>query len=131
MSPENATTSPWKQLYKEEYFKQHLVLIAIDEAHCIQEWSVTILSNFNLHITANCYRGQDFRKAFSHIGDIRALTHAPVMSLTASAPPSIESDVLKSLHMTNPVMIKHGLDRPNIFYSVAKKAGINVSTVEC
>ena len=48
MSPESATTSPWKQLYKEKSFNQHLVLIAIDEAHCIHEWSVPILSNFNL-----------------------------------------------------------------------------------
>ena len=51
------------------------------------------------------------------------------MSLTASAPPSVESDILKSLHMTNPVMIKHGLNQPNTFYSVAKKSGICVSTV--
>ena len=42
MSPGNAT-SPWKQLYKQEYFKEQLVLIAFDERHCIQEWSVTIL----------------------------------------------------------------------------------------
>ena len=48
MSPEGATTSPWKQLYKEKFFNQHLVLIAIDEAHCIHEWSVPIPSNFNL-----------------------------------------------------------------------------------
>ena len=128
MSPESATTSPWKQLYKEKSFKQHLVLIAIDEAHCIHEWSVPIPSNFHLFKLYDYNRGQDFRKAFSHIGDIRALTHAPLMSLTASAPPSVESDLLKSLHMTNPVMIKHGLDRPNTFYSVAKKAGICVST---
>ena len=40
MSPESATTSPWKQLYKEKFLKQNLVVIAIDEAHCIQEWLV-------------------------------------------------------------------------------------------
>ena len=48
MSPETATPSPWKQLCKEKCFNQHLVLIAIDEAHCIHEWSVSILSNLSL-----------------------------------------------------------------------------------
>ena len=67
------------------------------------------------------HRGRDFRRAFSHIGDIRALTPVPVMSLTASAPCVVLSDIVKSLHMKDPVFVRHSLDRPNIFYSVAKK----------
>ena len=43
MSPETATTAPWKQLYNEPFIKQHLVMIAIDEAHCIYEWLVSNL----------------------------------------------------------------------------------------
>ena len=33
------------------------------------------------------YRGETFRKAFQHIGGLRALTKAPFMALTASEPP--------------------------------------------
>lgn len=73
------------------------------------------------------HRGRDFRRAFSHIGDIRAHTQVPVMSLTASAPRVVLSDIVKSLYMKDPVFVTHSLDRPNIFYSVAKKSGICVS----
>ena len=72
-------------------------------------------------------RGRDFCRAFSHIGDIRAHTQVPVMSLTASAPPIVLSDIVKSLHMKDPVFVTHSLDRSNIFYSVGKKSGICVS----
>ena len=67
------------------------------------------------------YRGKDFRKSFSRIGGLRALTTAPVISLTASA---VEQQLLESLSMH---FIKHALDRPNIFYSVSKKTSMTVS----
>ena len=104
-----------QHLHGNSYLKRN----RIDEAHCIHEWSVP--SNFHMLELYDYNRGYDSRKAFSHIGDVRALTHAPLMSLTAPAPPSVELNFLKSLHMTNPIMIKHGLDQPNTFYSVAKK----------
>ena len=107
----------WKQLYKEKSFKHHLVLIPINKAHCVKEWSVPVPFSFNL-LELVIIGVKIFAKL---IGNLRALTHAPVMSLTASAPPPAELDLLDSLHMTNLVMIKHGLDRPNTFYSVAKK----------
>ena len=41
MSPEAATTRPWRAIFGEAYFKTNLSLLAIDEAHCITEWSVS------------------------------------------------------------------------------------------
>ena len=38
MSPEVATSLPWRQLFSTDYYKSHLVAVAVDEAHCIQEW---------------------------------------------------------------------------------------------
>ena len=38
MSPEIATTAPWRDLFIAPYVKKHLVLVAVDEAHCIEEW---------------------------------------------------------------------------------------------
>ena len=39
MSPETAVSSLWRQLFiKTPYFHKHLMLVAVDEAHCICEW---------------------------------------------------------------------------------------------
>ena len=38
MSPEVATTPPWRNLFSTSYYREHLVVVAVDEAHCIHEW---------------------------------------------------------------------------------------------
>lgn len=38
MSPELAVKSPWRDIFQTAYFRKHLTLIAVDEAHCIPEW---------------------------------------------------------------------------------------------
>ena len=78
-------------------------------------------------MSVNAHRGKDFRTSFSRIGGLRALTRAPVISLTASAPPAVEQQLLESLSMHSPTFIKHTLDRPNIFYCVSKKTSMTVS----
>ena len=40
MSPEAATTRPWWNIFEEAHFKANLSLLAVNEAHCITEWSV-------------------------------------------------------------------------------------------
>ena len=72
-------------------------------------------------------RGLDFRQAFRKIGGLRALTKVPVMCLTASAPASVQSDIVSSLSLVNVVCVKHPLDRPNIHLSVIKKSSFAVS----
>ena len=34
MSPETATKSPWQDFLGSQYFLEHAVLVAVDEAHC-------------------------------------------------------------------------------------------------
>ena len=63
------------------------------------------------------YRGETFRKAFQHIGGLRALTKAPFMALTASAPPEIEREITP----TDPIVINHSLNRPNMYICIDKK----------
>ena len=70
------------------------------------------------------YRGSDFRKSFAGIGDLRALTNAPVMALTASAPPHVEHYTCRKLYIRQP------LDRPNTFYAVYKKTSMAVRVVK-
>lgn len=38
VSPELVVRSPWRNLFQTAHFKKHLVLVAVDEAHCIPEW---------------------------------------------------------------------------------------------
>ena len=126
MSPETATTRPWRNLFAERYYRSHLVVLAVDEAHCVYEWLVCIRI-----YTIGCYsdffyRGSDFRKSFAGIGDLRALTNAPVMTLTASAPPYVEAELVKSLHLHKPVYVKQPLDRLNTFYTVYRKTSMLV-----
>ena len=39
MSPEAAISTLWRTLYSYDYVKKNLALVAIDEAHCIIDWS--------------------------------------------------------------------------------------------
>ena len=41
MSPETAVSAEWRKMFDSAYVKQQLVLVAIDEAHCIPEWLVS------------------------------------------------------------------------------------------
>ena len=40
MAPETAVSSPWRDIFSTALFQRNLVLVAIDEAHCISEWLV-------------------------------------------------------------------------------------------
>ena len=80
-------------------------------------------------IAMHC-RGKEFWKSFTSIGGLRALTSAPFMALTASASPVIQSSIIKSLHLTDAALVMLPLDRPNIFISVSKVVGLNVSELD-
>ena len=101
MSPETATTHPWCKMFSNNYVKKHLVLIAVDEAHCISDWSVkgqflVACEYMNMFV----YRGCKFRPSFEKIGGLRALTNAPVMALRASASGGIQHAIVSSLHLS-------------------------------
>ena len=38
MSSEHAVAPPWRGLFCCDYYKHHLVVVAIDEDHCIADW---------------------------------------------------------------------------------------------
>ena len=40
MSPETATSAPWRNVFGEQYLKANLCSVAVDESHCIVEWLV-------------------------------------------------------------------------------------------
>jgi len=78
---------------------------AIDEAHCISEW------------------GHDFRPEYRRIRSIiEEIGSAPVIALTATATPKVQSDILKNLGITDAKVFKSSFNRPNLYYEIRDKS---------
>ncbi|MGB0979136.1 MAG: RecQ family ATP-dependent DNA helicase, partial [Croceimicrobium sp.] len=77
---------------------------AIDEAHCISEW------------------GHDFRPEYRNLKNIiKKIGRKPIIGLTATATPKVQSDIQKNLGMENAEVFKASFNRPNLFYEVRPK----------
>ena len=78
---------------------------AIDEAHCISEW------------------GHDFRPEYRRIRTIiDEIGNAPIIALTATATPKVQSDIIKNLGMTDATVFKSSFNRPNLYYEIRDKS---------
>ncbi len=78
---------------------------AVDEAHCISEW------------------GHDFRPEYRRLRemmDIIAPT-APVIALTATATPKVQSDIVKNLGLRNANITISSFNRTNLYYEIQPK----------
>ena len=77
---------------------------AVDEAHCISEW------------------GHDFRPEYRKIRSIIDIIQpAPVIALTATATPKVQSDILKNLRILDATIFRSSFNRPNLYYEVRDK----------
>ncbi len=78
---------------------------AIDEAHCISEW------------------GHDFRPEYRRIrAIIEEIGVSPIIALTATATPKVQSDIIKNLGMTDATVFKSSFNRPNLYYEIRDKS---------
>ena len=78
---------------------------AVDEAHCISEW------------------GHDFRPEYRRIRNIvEEIGIAPIIALTATATPKVQSDILKNLGMPDATVFKSSFNRPNLYYEIRDKS---------
>lgn len=78
---------------------------AVDEAHCISEW------------------GHDFRPEYRRIrAIIEEIGLAPIIALTATATPKVQSDIIKNLGMTDATVFKSSFNRPNLYYEIRDKS---------
>ena len=62
---------------------------------------------------------------------LRTLTKVPFMSLTASASPQIESEIVDSVGLINLVFVKNLINRAIIYCCVIKKSSMTVSMPKC
>ena len=78
---------------------------AVDEAHCISEW------------------GHDFRPEYRRIRNIiDEIGSAPVIALTATATPKVQSDIIKNLAIPDATVFKSSFNRPNLYYEIRDKS---------
>ncbi len=74
---------------------------AVDEAHCISEW------------------GHDFRPEYRRIrAIIEDIGLAPVIALTATATPKVQSDIIKNLGISDAAVFKSSFNRANLYYEI-------------
>ncbi len=100
VAPESLTKEENIALLKEI----RISFYAVDEAHCISEW------------------GHDFRPEYRKIRSIiEDIQPAPVIALTATATPKVQSDILKNLRITDATVFKSSFNRPNLYYEVRDK----------
>ncbi len=77
---------------------------AVDEAHCISEW------------------GHDFRPEYRRIRSlVEEIGRHPIIALTATATPKVQSDILKNLGIQGAEVFKSSFNRPNLYYEVRPK----------
>lgn len=101
ITPENLITNKtYRNMLMSPPYLQNLVALVIDEAHCVKTW------------------GDDFRKTFSQIGDLRSVLPANVnvLALTATATIDTFHAVTQRLSMENTKLVALPPFRNNIIY---------------
>lgn len=101
VAPETLT----KQENLEFFSDLKISFFAVDEAHCISEW------------------GHDFRPEYRRLREmmVQISPDAPVIALTATATPKVQSDIIKNLELREPNVFISSFNRPNLYYEVLPK----------
>lgn len=101
VAPESLTKAENVAMLKEV----KISFYAVDEAHCISEW------------------GHDFRPEYRRIRTIvEEIGQAPIIALTATATPKVQSDIIKNLGITDATVFKSSFNRPNLQYEIRDKS---------
>ncbi len=101
VAPETLT----KQENLEFFADLKISFFAVDEAHCISEW------------------GHDFRPEYRRLREMMVQINPdiPVIALTATATPKVQSDIIKNLDLREPKIFISSFNRANLYYEVLPK----------
>jgi ATP-dependent DNA helicase RecQ len=101
VAPETLT----KQENLEFFSDLKISFFAVDEAHCISEW------------------GHDFRPEYRRLREmmIQISPDIPVIALTATATPKVQSDIIKNLDLKEPNIYISSFNRGNLYYEIQPK----------
>jgi ATP-dependent DNA helicase RecQ len=101
VAPETLT----KQENLDFFSDLNVSFFAVDEAHCISEW------------------GHDFRPEYRRLKEMMEEINAaaPIIALTATATPKVQSDIVKNLSLNNPEILISSFNRENLYYEVQPK----------
>jgi ATP-dependent DNA helicase RecQ len=101
VAPETLT----KQENLEFFSDLKISFFAVDEAHCISEW------------------GHDFRPEYRRLREMMVQINPdiPVIALTATATPKVQSDIIKNLDLREPEIFISSFNRPNLYYEILPK----------
>ena len=100
VAPESLTKEENVALLKEI----SISFYAVDEAHCISEW------------------GHDFRPEYRRIkAVVDQIGRRPIIALTATATPKVQSDILRTLGIPDAELFKSSFNRPNLYYEIRDK----------
>ena len=83
----------------------NISFFAVDEAHCISEW------------------GHDFRPEYRRLREMMDQINPklPVIALTATATPKVQSDIIKNLGLRDPNVFISSFNRDNLYYEIQPK----------
>jgi ATP-dependent DNA helicase RecQ len=92
-----------------EFFRTlDISFFAVDEAHCISEW------------------GHDFRPEYRRLKEITEFINPniPIIALTATATPKVQSDIAKNLGLRDPNIFISSFNRDNLYYEIQPKINL-------
>ena len=87
--------------------KQHIRLVAVDEAHCVSQW------------------GHDFRPSYHAISQfVKSLPERPVVAaFTATATQETREDIIRRLELVQPNIYRASFNRSNLILAVERDGG--------
>ena len=103
INPENLiNNTSYRRMLLRQAYKDNLVAMVINEAHCIQTW------------------GDEFRMAFAEIGNLHSIIpqQVNIMALTATATQETLKTIIQRLALRNPKIIAMSPQRINIFLKI-------------